>query len=104
MNLAFNPFAAFLELHRFRPANRQPTAPVSWTIPAAQGARSIDKGATLVVPQAAGTIVTCSRGCLWITHDGDVKDIVISAGESYRSARASRMLVYGLEASSALLD
>ena len=94
MNLAFNPFAAFLGLHQFRPANGQPTA---------QGARSIDKGATLVVPQAAGTIVTCSRGSLWITHDGDVKDIVISAGESYRSDRASRMLVYGLEDSSALL-
>jgi hypothetical protein len=72
-------------------------------VPATQGPLTIDKGATLVVERPLGTEVTCVSGSLWITHDGDVKDILIEAGDTYRSDRFSRMLVHGLGASTALV-
>ncbi|AMO22377.1 hypothetical protein UC35_05025 [Ramlibacter tataouinensis] len=63
----------------------------------------IHEGATLVLPRPAGISLICATGTVWITHDGDCKDVVLEAGESYTSERRSRMLVYGLTASSVLL-
>ena len=44
-----------------------------------------------------GHKIECLAGCLWITHDGDPKDIVLRAGESYVPDRHSRLLVQALE-------
>ena len=99
MNLALNPFAFFPTSHLPR-ASRQRA---SWVVPTPQPVQTIDKGAILVVLQPAGKTVTCVRGSLWITQDGDPKDVVISAGDRYTLVRAGRMLVSGLEASSVML-
>lgn len=103
MNTALNlptgfPFTGWLRAMRAsRPqAGRRIT-------PAAQGPLTIDKGATLAIERGAGVDVCCVSGSLWITHDGDVKDVLIDAGGTYRSERAGRMLVHGLAASSALV-
>jgi Protein of unknown function (DUF2917) len=92
-----------LELFSFAPALRRhsdrPT-PAAWLLPTRRSSQTIDKGATLVVGHPLGATVTCGSGSLWITHDGDVRDVVISAGESHTCDRASRMLVFGLETSS----
>jgi Protein of unknown function (DUF2917) len=92
-----------LELFSFAPALRRRQdrpSPAAWLLPTRQPTQTIDKGATLVVAQPLGATVTCGNGSLWITHDGDVRDVVISAGESHTCDRASRMLVFGLETSS----
>lgn len=75
----------------------------AWTMPAAALAHSLDKGATLVVPEPRGVSVECRRGCLWLTHDGHGKDIVLSAGEHYVSALGRRLLVHALEDAVALV-
>ena len=66
--------------------------PAGWTI---------GKGCIVAFRQPAGMTVSCAHGCLWITHDGELRDVVISSGETYASDSASRMLVYGVEASCA---
>lgn len=71
--------------------------------PAAQALQQLQKGATLVVPQPQGVRLTCERGQVWITHDGDCRDIVLAAGERYTSDRGTRMLVHGLEAAAVRL-
>jgi len=59
----------------------------------------LDKDATLTVARPLRCEVHCVLGTLWITHDGDPKDIVIEAGHSYRADRNARMLISALEAS-----
>jgi hypothetical protein len=102
MNLALpNPFAfpAFLGRFRTRPPVRQPLRVAA--IPNA--ITTLDKGAFLALPADAGATVTCLNGALWITHDNQPVDIVISAGESYTRCHESRMLVFALQASSAMV-
>lgn len=103
MNIALNPLAAFPFTGRLRAMRASRQQAGRRIIPAVQGAVTIDKGATLVVERAAGASVCCLSGSLWITHDGDVKDVLIDAGDTYRSERSGRMLVHGLAASSALV-
>lgn len=80
---------------------RAQRTPVAWLLPPAHpSAQTVDKGATLVIAQPMGVTVSCGSGSLWITHDGDVRDVVISAGESHTCDRDSRLLVFGLEPAS----
>jgi hypothetical protein len=60
---------------------------------------ALDKGVFLTAPTEADTVI-CLSGCLWITHDYEAADIIISAGESYARQHASRMLIFALQASS----
>lgn len=99
MNLALPPFA-FFPTARLPSTSRQRAL---WVEPNTQRLQTIDKGAIFAVLQPAGKTLTCVRGSLWITHDGDVKDVVISKGDSYTVVRPDRMLVSGLEASSVTL-
>jgi ferric-dicitrate binding protein FerR (iron transport regulator) len=99
MNLALSPFAAFTGLLRQASIPPRPVpSPVSVT-----GAVAIARKEVVVVRDAAQTQVACLRGSLWITHDRDVRDIVISAGESHTSDRPGLMLVYGLRDSVATI-
>jgi len=40
--------------------------------------------------------VRCAEGRLWITHDGDPKDVVLDARQSYRAEREDPMRVHAL--------
>jgi Protein of unknown function (DUF2917) len=42
-------------------------------------------------------MICCSTGSLWITHDGDPKDVFLSAGESYRVERDRAMHVFAMQ-------
>src|SRR6476620_1641362 len=40
--------------------------------------------------------VHCTSGSLWITHDGDPKDVILVPGEYYRAEREDAMHVFAL--------
>lgn len=40
--------------------------------------------------------VRCAQGGVWITHDGDPKDVILMAGETYRAQREDAMHLYAL--------
>lgn len=73
-----------------------PASPVR-TAPAPGALHELQKGATLVIERPAGVELKCLCGNVWITHDGDPRDVVLSPGGSYRADRDSRMLVHALE-------
>ena len=39
----------------------------------------------------------CAKGSLWITHDGDPKDVILNPAESYRAEREDAMHVFALQ-------
>ena len=41
--------------------------------------------------------VRCASGTLWITHDGDPKDVVLWPQESYRAEREEAMHLFTLQ-------
>jgi hypothetical protein len=45
----------------------------------------------------ASVVLRCSSGSLWITHDGDPKDVIMHAGEGYRAQREDAMHVFALQ-------
>jgi len=47
----------------------------------------------------ASVMIVCAVGSVWITHDGDPKDIVLGPRESYRADRDKAMHVYALQPS-----
>ena len=58
--------------------------------------QTLQQGAILVVLNPLRHRVECLNGSVWITHDGDPKDIILDGGQSYQAERDSRMLVYAL--------
>lgn len=52
------------------------------------------QGVTLT--KARGSEVRCLRGDLWITQDGDQRDIVLRAGESFTLDRRGPAMVWAL--------
>lgn len=58
--------------------------------------RLLPKDSTVVIEHPFGREIGCLRGTLWITHDGDNKDIVLEAGGLYTADRDARMLVHAM--------
>jgi hypothetical protein len=48
-------------------------------------------------PVDDSVVVCCASGSLWITQDGDPKDSIVGAQESYRAERDRPMHVYALQ-------
>jgi hypothetical protein len=46
---------------------------------------------------ASGVDFTCHEGTVWLTLDGDLRDYVLEAGDSFRTSDHRRALVYALE-------
>lgn len=66
----------------------------SMATPAAE--LTIDHGTCHSIHRPQGKVVRCLEGGLWITHDGDQRDVVLLAGQEYVSKGHGRMLLYGL--------
>lgn len=47
--------------------------------------------------------VTCRKGTLWITQDGDTQDIILAPGERFQPLPGRRTIVYALGDSIAAL-
>jgi hypothetical protein len=43
-----------------------------------------------------GMILRVARGRVWVTRDGDIRDYVLSAGESLELAAGGRVVLFGL--------
>jgi hypothetical protein len=48
------------------------------------------------LPDASSLAVTCEDGVLWLTVDGDPRDFVLEAGESFETEDRGRVLIYAL--------
>jgi hypothetical protein len=57
------------------------------------GTRSLDKGRVRHVHGEKGRRVECLAGSLWITQDGDLRDIVLRAGEAFDFDRHGEALL-----------
>lgn len=44
----------------------------------------------------AGERIECCAGCLWLTQEGDPRDIVLEAGDGFMLDRPGTALVYAL--------
>lgn len=88
------------------------TAPISFGVPRARPVhrivstdiRAVPRQSTVALDAPEGRRITCVLGCVWITHDGEPRDIVLEPGQSYRSDSGARVLVYGLQRSSIALS
>lgn len=52
---------------------------------------------TLTLPASQGRHIDCLQGCLWITQDGDPRDVVLQAGQRFSGDHGRRTLVHALE-------
>lgn len=50
----------------------------------------------LRLPTGKGARITCRSGSVWITRDGDARDIVLERGDSLQSTRGDRIIIYAL--------
>jgi hypothetical protein len=56
------------------------------------------RGATEVIAAVDGRIVvSCARGSVWITHDGDPKDVILEPQQVYQAERHDPMRVHALQ-------
>lgn len=63
----------------------------------------VQAGGTERLPRAQGRlIVHCRSGAAWITHDGDPKDVILAAGQSYAPQHAGRLTVHAMHGDCAL--
>ena len=60
-------------------------------------ALALPRRSCLDLGNAQGLTITCVRGSIWLTHDGDPKDVVLEAGQSHTVTRAARLIAQGLE-------
>lgn len=60
------------------------------------GARALRKGLIRRVHAAAGKRVECLIGSLWITQDGDRRDLVLGEGEAFDFDRPGDALISAL--------
>ena len=51
------------------------------------------------LPDAAGVQIACREGTVWLTLDGDPRDIVLEAGEAFTTPEHRRALVYAMQSS-----
>ena len=59
---------------------------------------TVRKGATREIPFPPGRVTLhCRRGEAWITHDGDPRDVLLHADESYTADNPRRMTVHAMK-------
>jgi hypothetical protein len=66
--------------------------------PAAPDVRQLAKGETTWSVNALGRVVRCESGVFWLCFDGDPKDIVLEAGQTYRCDKGTPLSIHALDA------
>ena len=67
------------------------------------GASSITKGHIRRVGQPLGRRVECLSGVIWVTQDGDLRDIILEPGEGFDFDHSEGVLISALADSRYLL-
>lgn len=62
-------------------------------------AQVLAKNGSMVLSQPKGRVVECLEGCLWITLDGEVRDVVIEGGQRFCPDSNRRALIQALKPS-----
>lgn len=55
------------------------------------------------IPDAASARILCTAGCLWLTLDGDPRDVILEPGDSFESGESRRVLLYAMQGSAFVL-
>ena len=53
----------------------------------------LNRRQTLVLDNAQGTIIAVDRGCLWVTLEHDLRDIVLTKGMRFQVDRSGRTII-----------
>ena len=53
----------------------------------------LPRHATLVLDDAEGTVIAVERGCLWITLEQDLRDVILVPGMRFQVDRKGRTIV-----------
>lgn len=61
------------------------------------GIQEMAKAGIHEVKQALGVTIECLEGSVWITLDGDLRDLVLDAGQSCKIDRKRRALIQALD-------
>ena len=67
------------------------------------GAQRLGKGSIRRVGPAIGRRVECLSGVLWITQDGDLRDVILETGDAFTFDRSGAALLSALADSSYVL-
>ena len=54
---------------------------------------ALNRRKTLVLDNAQGTIIAVDRGCLWVTLERDLRDIVLAKGMRFQIDRSGRTII-----------
>ncbi|WP_439520896.1 DUF2917 domain-containing protein [Hydrogenophaga sp.] len=57
---------------------------------------TLQKGALVSVMKPAALTVECLRGLVWITHDNEPHDVILTPGQMHLAQSDARMIVQGL--------
>ncbi len=66
--------------------------------------RALQKCEIVALQKPAQRRIVCTEGCVWLTHDGWPEDVVLEVGESHLCTKSSRLLVYGMQVSSFVVE
>jgi hypothetical protein len=58
----------------------------------------------VVIDDARGQVLTCESGELWLTQDGDRRDVILPAGQSWRVDRNGPLVLSAFKPAVATLD
>lgn len=56
------------------------------------------------IPDAASARILCTAGCLWLTLDGDPRDVILEPGDSFETGESRRALLYAMQRSAFVLS
>lgn len=73
-------------------------APISPSITRPTATHEIARHKILEVKQPLGVTIECLGGSVWVTLDGDSRDVVLDAGQSFVVDRNQRTLLQALDA------
>jgi hypothetical protein len=101
MQLATDNVLSFFQLRLRTPRPRTLTALLPWCKPRSlrrRFAMKLEPGRQESIPlQNREVVLRCASGSLWITHDGDCKDVTLEAQQSYRPDRDGAMCLHALQ-------
>jgi hypothetical protein len=72
--------------------------PCARTAPAAPAVRRVAARTTVWIARPQGRTIRCEAGRLWLSFDGEARDVVLDAGESHLCTLAAPLAIHGLTA------